>query len=69
MNPYKAAREKIGMTQVQFAQALGCEQSTVSRWEAGATPGGAHLLAIIALGRKHGEDFSSLLSAAQRSAA
>lgn len=61
MNPYKVVREKIGMTQVQFAEALGVEQSTVSRWEAGSAPSGDTLLAMIRLGREHGHDVSGML--------
>lgn len=33
----KAGREALSLTQVQLAERLGVEQTTVSRWEAGLT--------------------------------
>lgn len=42
MSPKKIRRlrERLGMSQRQFAEALGVKQSTVWRWESGrATPG------------------------------
>jgi transcriptional regulator with XRE-family HTH domain len=31
----RAARQAAGMTQAQLAEAIGCKQKDVSRWEAG----------------------------------
>lgn len=31
----KAARKAAGLTQAQLAEAIGCKQKDVSRWEAG----------------------------------
>ena len=31
----KQARQRAGMTQAQLADAIGCKQKDVSRWEAG----------------------------------
>lgn len=31
----RVARQAAGMTQVQLAEAIGCKQKDVSRWEAG----------------------------------
>ena len=31
----RAARQRAGMTQAQLAEAIGCKQKDVSRWEAG----------------------------------
>ena len=31
----KQARQAAGMTQAQLAEAIGCKQKDVSRWEAG----------------------------------
>ena len=31
----KTARQRAGMTQAQLAEAIGCKQKDVSRWEAG----------------------------------
>ncbi|MBR5889114.1 MAG: helix-turn-helix transcriptional regulator [Akkermansia sp.] len=31
----KQARQRAGMTQAQLAEAIGCKQKDVSRWEAG----------------------------------
>ena len=31
----KAARRKAGLTQVQLAEAVGCKQKDISRWESG----------------------------------
>ena len=37
----KAARKAAGLTQAQLAEAIGCKQKDVSRWEAGQIePGG-----------------------------
>lgn len=44
-----AAREALGMTQVEFAALLGVPQSTVGRWEAGIRHPGAVALALFAL--------------------
>lgn len=33
-------REKLGLTQVQLADALGVDQGTVSKWENGGKPRG-----------------------------
>lgn len=34
----KERREKAGVTQIELAEALDVDQTTVSRWENGATP-------------------------------
>lgn len=31
----REARQRAGMTQAQLAEAIGCKQKDVSRWEAG----------------------------------
>jgi DNA-binding transcriptional regulator YiaG len=36
----RALREKLGLTQVQLAVALGVDQGTVSKWENGGKPRG-----------------------------
>lgn len=35
----RKARQAAGMTQAQLAEAIGCKQKDVSRWEAGREPG------------------------------
>jgi transcriptional regulator with XRE-family HTH domain len=35
----KESRQRAGMTQEQLADAIGCKQKDVSRWEAGREPG------------------------------
>lgn len=34
----REARQRAGMTQAQLAEAIGCKQKDVSRWEAGREP-------------------------------
>ena len=34
-NECRQAREKLGMTQAEFAEALGIQQSAISDWETG----------------------------------
>lgn len=34
----RAARLAAGMTQAQLAQAIGCHQKDIARWEAGREP-------------------------------
>lgn len=36
----RAARQAAGMTQTQLAEAIGCKQKDVSRWEAGTVEPG-----------------------------
>jgi len=36
----KLIRARLGLTQEQFGEAVGVDQSTVSNWENGATPSG-----------------------------
>lgn len=36
-SPITAARMAAGLTQAQLAEAVGCRQKDVSRWEKGAT--------------------------------
>lgn len=50
-------RRKLGLTQAEFATALGVNQATVSRWEKGATPDVVALSRISELG---GVDLSAL---------
>jgi DNA-binding transcriptional regulator YiaG len=39
----KSLREKLGLTQVEFARQLGCRQQTISEWELGIyVPGNAY---------------------------
>lgn len=46
----KLARKSLGMTQVEFANALGSSQSNVTGWESGRNvPGGDNLVKIAAL--------------------
>lgn len=45
----RAIRLARGLTQTEFAEALGTTQSTVTRWEAGSVPSGKMLQAIAAL--------------------
>lgn len=42
----RAIRKSHGLTQAEFADRVGTTQSTVTRWEKGAVPGGEHLQAI-----------------------
>lgn len=42
----RAIRQAAGLTQTEFADALGTTQSTVTRWERGSIPGGEMLKAI-----------------------
>lgn len=42
----KAIRQAHGLTQTEFAEALGTTQSTVTRWEKGSVPGGDQLQRI-----------------------
>ena len=42
----RAIRSAAGMNQTEFADAVGATQSTVTRWERGAMPGGEMLKAI-----------------------
>lgn len=42
----KAIRQAKGLNQTEFAEVIGTTQSTVTRWERGSEPGGAHLRAI-----------------------
>lgn len=50
----KKFRERIGMTQVQFAAAIGVAQSTVANWESGFRPRRVYALMMIALAEAHG---------------
>lgn len=36
----RALRERLGMSQTAFGEALGSNQTTVSRWERGTNPAG-----------------------------
>lgn len=56
----RKARQALSMNQAAFAKALGVNQSTVSRWESGATPDGADIAKIAAL---TGIDMAALVSA------
>lgn len=43
----KERREELGMTQTELAQKVGVEQSSVARWERGATsPTAANLMKL-----------------------
>lgn len=55
-----AARRRLGKTQSEFGEALGVNQTTVSRWEKGATPDFAALAKIAQL---TGENLSDLAQA------
>ncbi len=47
---FRAARDRIGLTQVAIAQALNVEQAAVSKWETGrALPGAETLLRLAVL--------------------
>ena len=48
MNILKELRMERGLTQVQFAQAIGTSQKNISRWELGETEPSAHYLKKIA---------------------
>lgn len=56
----KECREALSLTQTQFAEQLGVEQTTVSRWERGnSAPGPDRQVAIaVLLGRDWAELFS-----------
>ncbi|WP_019653998.1 helix-turn-helix domain-containing protein [Variovorax atrisoli] len=53
MNPVKAIRERLGLTQRALAEGLGCTQGNVANYEAGQTmlPGTAKVLIALALAR------------------
>lgn len=34
----KAVRKKLGLTQKEFAELIGCSKPTIERWESGGTP-------------------------------
>lgn len=44
----RAARQAAGMTQTQLADAVGCYQKDISRWEAGTHEPGAQTLKKLA---------------------
>lgn len=46
----RSMRKSLGMTQIEFAKAIGSRQSSVTEWESGKSrPGGNYLLKIAAL--------------------
>lgn len=50
-------RARLEMNQEDFAEAVGTEQSTVSKWENGKhAPGVEHLAALAQLAKRHSED-------------
>lgn len=58
----KKLRRDLKDTQTAFAERLGVEQSTVSRWERGAAPDFGHLAQMAKLAGLSIEDFSGLPS-------
>jgi len=54
MNPIKAIRERIGLTQAALAADLGCSQSNVSFYEKGQSVPQPTAKALIGLAARHG---------------
>lgn len=54
MNPIKAIREWLGVTQAELAVGIGCSQSNVSAYEKGQTVPPASARALIAFAASHG---------------
>lgn len=49
----RAARQRLGKTMVEFAEMIGCRQSTVSRYESGKlVPGRSVLILLLQLAQK-----------------
>ena len=54
MSQMKHIRENLfGMTQAQFAEAVGVHQSSVTRWDRGSMPRVEHLAKIIDAAARH----------------
>lgn len=54
MNPIKAIRERLGMTQAELAVGIGCSQSNVSFYEKGQTVPQPAAKALIGLAAERG---------------
>lgn len=56
----RSARRKMGLNQSEFAERLGVNQATVSRWESGSTP---DINALDKISKLTGIDMASLVNA------
>ena len=54
----RALRRQRGLTQKEFADQLGTDQSSVSRWESGSMPGFEHLVALAQMAGEEFNDFA-----------
>lgn len=49
----RALRQELGLSQARLAEALGVDQSNVSRWENGAVPDDGHIVRLAELAGVH----------------
>lgn len=62
----RTLRNRVGPTQVEFAEKIGVSQGTVARWESGAKPDYDHVVRMAGMAGTTVQEFTGQLMTAER---